>query len=202
MTDLAATLDSQDKELLTAIRAGDRQAFTSLYTRFTDPLYNYVFAFTRSEDLSKELVQDVFIHIWMRKDLLENVSDLDSYIFRATRNRLLNQLKSRRSYDNLLKNVARERSVHTSLPEDRLEYQRLESIAREAIRQLPPKRKLIFQLSTQENLRLDEIASLLRISKPVVKKQLYAAIKSVRTYLKERGGIVANLLGILFLKIF
>lgn len=199
------TIDREEKELLKAIVGGDRSAFTALYSQLADQLYNYIYTFTRSEDISKELVQDVFIQLWVRRDLLEGVTDLRPYVFRTTKNRLLNYLKSRKSYATLLKKIELEQSVFSVRQEEKLDYNHLEKVAHEAISQLPPKRKLIFQLSTQENLRLDEIAAHLNISKSVVKKQLYAAISSVKSYLQTHAKLnsllfIISLASVLFFK--
>jgi RNA polymerase sigma-70 factor (ECF subfamily) len=70
-------------------------------------------------------------------------------------------------------------------------------LLQEALGQLTEKRKEIFLLRMEENLSLDEIAARLSISKNVVKKQLYAAIASIRDYIHRQGGVSAGLLMLL-----
>jgi len=62
-----------------------------------------------------------------------------------------------------------------------------------ALGALPPKRRQVFEMSTQEDLSMDEIAARLNISKSMVKKQLYAANSSVKEYLQLHAGLTASI---------
>jgi len=72
------------------------------------------------------------------------------------------------------------------------------AIAREAIDRLPPRQRQIFELRTREDLSLNEIAVYLGISLAAVKKQLYAAINFIKTYLRRHAGWLTGLVFFLF----
>lgn len=163
--------------------AGDRESFALLYRRHLSAVYRYLYLFSGSKYDSEEVVQDIFVSIWEQRAKLAGVRCFRAYLFRLAKNRMIDMIRRKQ----------RERVLipgHPNLPvpwsrpaDDHLIYDQLRLQATQAISELPPRRKLIFELSSQEGLSLDEIARELKISKSVVKKQLYAAIGHLRKQL-------------------
>lgn len=188
MTDFA-----EERELLERCSEGDRGAFARLYTSHLTALIRYVFLFTKSRELSEEIVQDVFVKIWEKKESLLYVQSFQSYIFKMAKNLLMDHLrktKTENRYWSLSGPFSEESETQT---DHELIYGQYFQLAQDAISQLPEKRKEIFELKTKEELSLDEIAARLAISKPVVKKQLYAAISFVKAYLRKHGEITTDM---------
>ncbi|MBO9633565.1 MAG: RNA polymerase sigma-70 factor [Chitinophagaceae bacterium] len=189
--------DWDEENIKARCSAGDREAFTLLYSYYYKPLYRHIQLFTQSRETTEEIIQNVFVKIWEQRQSLSSVRDLKPYLYRAAKNMLLNHLRKMSTEQKVL----RIHSVSGSGSEDPVsahidskDYKRL---LQEALEQLTEKRKRIFLLRMEENLSLDEIAAQLSISRSVVKKQLYAAIASVRDYIHRQGGISASLLMLL-----
>lgn len=181
-----------EREILDRCAGGDRDAFAILYKFYLSALTRYIFLFTRSTELSEEIVQDVFVRIWEKKETLIAVNSFQAYIFKAAKNLLLDHLRKEQTISRfeILRTPFTEECVEQT--DDNLIYGQYFAIAQEAISQLPEKRKQIFELKTRDELSLDEIADQLAISKSVVKKQLYAATSFVKDYLRKHGEMITS----------
>jgi len=175
-----------EDDLLKRVSNGDRKAFTALYSRYLSALYNYVYPFFNNRSDTEEIVQEVFVTVWEKREKFASIEFLRGYLFRIARNRVLNYIRAL---------AVRERGQregegqqHYQADTDhKLLYAEYYRIARQAIDQLPEKRREVFRLSTESDMSLQEIADYMGISKSVVKKQLYAATSFVRAYLKQYG---------------
>lgn len=179
----------EEQSLLRALTQGDRHAYTILYSQYLDSLVQYIFLFTASKETAEEITQDVFLKIWEKRAALGEVESFKAYLFRAAKNQLINHINREKIRLRVTGQVqaAAGQAPNGQDTGHQVDYRQAHALLREAIRQLPPKRKQVFLLSTEENLSLDEIAARMGISKNVVKKQLYDAYGSVREYLSEHG---------------
>ncbi|MBS1566088.1 MAG: RNA polymerase sigma-70 factor [Bacteroidetes bacterium] len=188
-----------EQELLQQAAAGNRNAFAQLYTGWIDPVYNYIFLFTRSSETTEDLVQEIFVKVWEHRERLAALQSFKAYLFRIAKNDLIDYVRHQQVKHKVLQNIERQAAVAHTDTEQQVVYADYYNMAREAIDRLPEKRKLIFRLSTEEGLSYDEIASRLDISKSVVKKQLYAAFDFVRQYLYQQGELSLSVLLVLLL---
>ncbi|PTQ97908.1 RNA polymerase sigma-70 factor (ECF subfamily) [Mucilaginibacter yixingensis] len=179
-----------DEELMALVATGNRGAYSLLYTRYLNQLYRYVYLFCKSKEQSEEIVQDVFLKIWERREKLSGVESFKAYIFRTSKNLLLDHIRKQkvqvRAYDQLVP-VTEESPM---MADTQLIYSQYRYLIQQAINQLPQKRKMIVEMRTQEDLSLDEIADRLSISKSVVKKQLYQGMDFVRNYMHSQANIL------------
>lgn len=188
-----------EKQLLTQVSQGDRQAFQVLYKACYPLVQQYIVLFEPSPHILDELTQDVFVRIWEKRDRLGAVESFKGYLFLVTRNVVFNFIRA-------LKVRQKVKELDEASPplandlENELLFKQYYEIALEAMRQLPPGRRKVLKMSIDDGLSLDEIATELGISRSGVKKQLYAATAYVRQYLQEHGEITLAL--IIFLSLF
>ncbi|HWW39868.1 RNA polymerase sigma-70 factor [Pedobacter sp.] len=173
---------------------GDRKAYAQLYTFYFKPLYRHVFLFLKSREASEEIVQDVFVKIWENRNILSAVQNLKPYLYRVTKNLLLDHLRRLQTENRIIKMVSPETEPIEDSTSDSIDHKDYIALSKEAISNLTEKRREIFLMRTEQDLSLDEIADKLSISKSVVKKQLYASIAFIREYMHKHGGISAGLL--------
>ncbi len=174
-----------EADVVKKIISGDRKAFALLYNQYLSELYNYIYLFTKSRMASEEIVQDVFIKIWERRESLANVISFKSYLYKSAKNLLLDEIRRNAVKAKAFVALMPDSEDSSERTDDRIIYSQHYKIAEEAISMLPEKRKAIFLMRTREELSLDEIAQKLGISKSVVKKQLYAGISFVRQYMHK-----------------
>jgi len=174
---------SNEQNLLAAIRVGDRGAFENAFKTNYQDLCSYAFRYLKEKAASEEIVQEVFVKLWEKRDSLDIKSSLRSYLFRAVHNGALNLIKHvevREEYKNF------NESAMNSAPEgDPVVYSELQAKMKEAIASLPPERRKVFEMSRNEGLKYREIAEKLNISIKTVENQMGKALQHLRVELKD-----------------
>ena len=177
-----------EKELLMQVAHGDREAYRKLYTACYPHVQSFIALYEPSVRVRDELTQDVFVRIWEKRGRLEEVESFKGYLFKVTRNVVLNFFRALKVRQRMMllddSAVAGDNDL-----EDELLFKQYYRIAIEAMEKLPPGRRKVFSMSIDDGLSLDEIAAQLHITRSGVKKQLYAATAFVRQYMRDRGGI-------------
>lgn len=187
-------LQVDDETLLAKISEGNREAFSILYSRYINNLYRYVYLVCKSHEDSEEIVQDLFVKLWENRTQGKAVSCFKSYIYRSAKNQIIDYVRKQKSQLQLIDKAAWPFSGSEVFADSPLILKQYAAIVKAAIEKLPQKRKLIFEMRTQDDLSLDEIASRLGISKNVVKKQLYQGANFVRTYVTEQITVIIFLI--------
>jgi RNA polymerase sigma-19 factor, ECF subfamily len=172
---------TSDIDLLKRISEDDRHAFRDFYQRYTPVLYPFVKSLCNDEALCEDIVQEIFIKMWDNRANAINIKQVKSYLFKAAKNRFLNELRKQKNERNLVNNNTYN-EIDTETPEIQLTFKENMRLGQEALSKLSPRKKLIVEMSTREELSLDEIASRVGISKNVVKKLLYQGLAMMRKY--------------------
>lgn len=182
-------LPDEEARLLRRAAAGSRESFALLYKKYLNPVYRYIYLLSGSKEDSEEVVQDIFVRIWERRKEMAEIRSFRAYLFHMARNRMIDLIRKRQRKQ-AYESGNPEGPLHARPADHQLIYEQLYHLASNAIAELPPRRKLIFELKNQDGLSLDEIAGQLKISKSVVKKQLYAATAHVKKRLGSYEGMV------------
>ena len=149
----------------------------------------YVLKVIHSEDDAKDIVQEVFVSIWRRREVLEVKGTLIAYLLRSVRNLSIRYIETHLHQQAFIKTLS-EQVSHLDLGGvDILELQQLEARVDQAIAALPLKMREVFLLSRQENLSYREIAQQLGIAETTVKKQVSNALHHIRSGM---GGLSAT----------
>jgi RNA polymerase sigma-70 factor (ECF subfamily) len=169
-----------------------------LFDTYADRIYGVAHAYTRSPQLSEEIVQDVFMKIWMKKDALPHIKNIADYIFIISRNQIINQIRRQRLEKNYLSQLLSADEGNFISPESEYVIKESRNLIFHAIGQLPPQQRTIYQLNQLQGMRLGEIASVLGLSRNTVRNHLSRAMHFIREYLRSH----ADEQTILFLIIF
>jgi RNA polymerase sigma-70 factor (family 1) len=172
---------TSDTDLLKRISEDDRHAFREFYQRYTPELYLFVNSLCNDEALSEDIVQEIFIKLWDKRANAINIQQAKSYLFRVAKNRFLNELRKQKSKQKIINNKIYN-EVDNETPEQQLTLKENIRLGEEALRKLSPRKKLIVEMRTREELSLDEISARVGISKNVVKKLLYQGLAMLRKY--------------------
>ncbi len=179
---------TEEQLLLQQVAEGNRHAFAVLHRRYHPKLYQYILTFTSDNSVdAAELLQETFIAIWEKKETLFTIQHFEAYMRTSVKNRILNKLKHEEFQQRLSKAVQERSQTQVHHVDELLQYNEYVKVAQDAISKLPHKRKLIFLLSTQEGMSLDDIADSMHISKSRVKQQLYKAIADIKGHLKTHA---------------
>ncbi|PWG79963.1 RNA polymerase sigma factor [Pararcticibacter amylolyticus] len=194
-----STSPSLEHLLLEKASNGDRRAYAELYSTYAPKLYRFVFPFAdQSKENTEEVVQDVFLKIWAKREMLKTVRSFEAYIFRVAKNQLIDNRKRQESLRKIINTFGPETESESAL--DKVIYDEYNRAAQEAIGRLSPQRRRIFEMRVMYEMGIDEIACQLNISQSAVKKQLYEARDFIKVHLHQSTGW--PLVFIAFCKVF
>lgn len=177
----------QESELLAMVADGDQHAFTRLFNHYQKDVFVLSKRLTHSEDQALEVVQDIFIKIWLGREKLRQVDNFGGYLNRVVRNH---------SFD-VLKQLARESASqlsfqqHATEIEDstirELDYKDALNLLNEALEGLAPQQKLVYKLCHQEGMKYEEAAQQLNISTETVRAHMKQALKKIREHFRKHS---------------
>ena len=164
--------------------AGDRESFNKIFRRFYAPLVRFCFRFVADEDVAAEIVQDLFVKLWINREKLNINTNFESYLLRAVRNGAITYINKERSHAETNLEVYSESSESVD-PSEELQSKNLEAAYREVLAAMPEKRREVFVASRFDGLKYAEIAEKLGISVKTVEAHMSAAIKQLKDGLKD-----------------
>lgn len=182
--ELAATRDAGDRELVSRIHDGDEGAFAALFDEYVVPLCIFVLSYVQSRETAADVVHDVFLRIWQRRDELEIRDSVKAYLYRATRNRALNLIR-RETLEQRWKDEAALESAaapaSSVLPVDEsMDRDTLVAAVERVAAELPERCRMVFLLRWRDGLRHGEIAEVMGISPKTVENQMTRALRTLR----------------------
>jgi RNA polymerase sigma-70 factor (family 1) len=170
-----------DTELIAMLRADDRKAFELLYNRYSSKIYHVAYNLFRDKDVCEDLVQELFIDLWAKRNQL-NITSVEWYLKVAIKNRVLMYIRTQKATLDLSA-IAMLTEKYTA--DSKLMQNDISSILENNVERLPEKCRQIFQLSRKEYLSNKEIASRLNISIKTVENQITIALRYLRTGLTD-----------------
>ncbi len=180
-----------ETELFAELAEGNERAFETIYHHYNKRLAPFVDKMVRSPELAEEIVQDIFVQLWLNRRLLANVSHPTSYLFNIATNKTLDYLKKIANNVKLMDRIATRSTEYTNETEERIIFRESAEIIEMAVAALPAQRKLIYHLSRSEGLTHEQIAERLNISRHTVKNQMVNALKSIRTFAEKRASVLS-----------
>ncbi len=185
---------SEDQILLKAVSEGNHQAFEKLYKQYFAKCYSFALYFIRSEDLSEEVVAEVFLGFWKNRESLAKVKSLDSYLYIAIRNQALAMRKKNAgTCSEPLKLFSVHMAAEETDPEEMILKEEFETLVAAAFEQLPERCRMIYYLVREEGRSYRETAEKLGISERTVNSQMTIAKRKLtdmlRGYLASGRGL-------------
>ncbi|HVU54697.1 MAG TPA: RNA polymerase sigma-70 factor [Puia sp.] len=172
-----------ETDLLARVAEGNDRAFGKIFHHYRPKIYSYAYQLFGNIQMADELVQEVFLKVWLNRDKLPHILKFDSWLFIIARNQVFDMLKLLAKETTARQQMARFLDPEANFVEDRIIDKENEVRLRDALDHLSPQQKLIFTLSRQQGLKHEEIASQLNISRNTVKTHLVHALKTLRDIL-------------------
>ena len=178
---MLANASYNSDHLISQVAAGDETAFRRLFHIYWDNIYSVAFTFLKSQVVAEEIVQDIFLKIWLKRAQLPAVENFDNYLFIIARNHIYNELRRKTG------NRMVEEEENSSSPEQQLLLKETGRLIDEAVRQLPRQQRTVYELSRNGGLDHASIASHMGVSRLTVKSHMTKALHSIRTYLSRHN---------------
>jgi RNA polymerase sigma-70 factor (ECF subfamily) len=177
----------EESRLIVQVRNGDAYAFTCLFEKYSGKLYRFAYGFLKSRQDAEEVVQDAFVRLWEAREKLDENGSLGGYLFRITYRLVMNRFRSAALEKRHAEHMPRLSETARNTTEQELAGREMEQLVELAVSALPPRRKMIFQLSRYSQLTHQEIADQMHISRKTVEAQITEALRQVRRYLSIYG---------------
>jgi RNA polymerase sigma-70 factor (family 1) len=174
-----------EAELVALMKDDHRGAFNEIYERYWLRLYMAAVKRVKSKDDAKDLVQDLFFSIWMKRESLIINTSLSSYLYTAIKYKVINYIESNIVKGNYLESLNKALIDYDNQTNETISARDLQQFLDSRINDLSPKVKQVFELSRKENLSISEIALKLNVSDQTVKNQLSKALKILRIELSD-----------------
>lgn len=169
-----------DEGILLRIAKNDPLAFKVFYNAYYYTLYRYTYYFETNRELRNDIISDVFMSVWVARENLPNIKNINNYLFISVRNQVLKYKRDKiahlsvsiDSYENLTEDNLDNAQVD-------LEKKELSQTVEMAVNSLPERCKLIYLLVKEEGMQYSEVAEMLSISKKTVQAQMIIAVKKL-----------------------
>ncbi|MFY0255504.1 RNA polymerase sigma factor [Chitinophaga sp. 30R24] len=175
---------AHERALLEQIAAGNEAAFTTLFDHYKDALYSLTWSLTRSYSVADDVLQEVFLKIWLNRDALGTIDNFHGYLVVVTRRVILNEL---RKQDRL---KMREQHYSQNIApadvddiENLLQEKQYAEVLRQGMQQLSEQQAAVFRLIKLQGHSREDAAKALKLSQETVKKHLERAMRTIRAFL-------------------
>lgn len=189
-----------ETELRQRISWGDEAAFYTLYNHYRPLLRHFALNLTKSDADAEDILQETFIRVWLFRDRIEEVENMRAWIFTVSARVCYEFLRRQLNYRKKIESFSHLPGTKPEQPTpyDAFKLGEVSALIKEVVEAMPAKRRQIFQMSRDENLKPSEIASHLSLSVGTVKNVLTMALKEIRERLKASGHLIVVFLHIFF----
>lgn len=146
--------------------------------------------------VAEDLTQDVLMKLWIRRKTLQDVHNMESFVFTIAKHHVIDHLRKARTNQNYKEALVKQIKVEQPRALDNIIYKEYTTMLEEVLDELPPRQKEVFQLSRLNGLTHDEIATRLNISNKTVRNHLFEALQYIRARINTDS---ITLMGILIL---
>jgi RNA polymerase sigma-70 factor (ECF subfamily) len=160
--------------------------FKCLFDKYKDKLYHYALVISHSEYVAEEITQEIFMKLWICRDMLGQVQNMDSYVFTIARNKILNHFRKAANDSKHLRELQQRMIQADNNVEEYALTADGDKSLQEALTLLSPQRRLVYQLSRNQGLNHQQIATHLQLSHNTVKNHLVEALKQIRNYINKQ----------------
>jgi len=187
-----------ESELLRNIAEGNQYAFTVLYKHYQGFVNAFGRKLTYSNELAGEIVQDIFLKIWLNREKLAEVDNFGAYLNRLVRNQSFNVL---RQIAQDAKSNARLQHIMTETDESTsqlLSYNETAKLLDDVIGTLSAQQRMAYNLCHVEGMKYEEAAEKMNITPETVHSHMKRALKKIRDHFKKHAVAYPVLIALLF----
>jgi RNA polymerase sigma-70 factor (family 1) len=180
---------SQDEAqaLVKALKEGNQLAFSIVYKTYAAQSFSLAFKYLLNKELAEDAVQNLFLKLWLRKEEIDETKPINRYLFTMLKNDLLNTLRDSKKNICLLEDCLsmvlelEDNSLNENLKQEQM------NIIQQALDQLSPQRRKVFEMKVSGKYSNQKIADKLNLSINTIKFQYSQSLKQIRMAVGELG---------------
>jgi RNA polymerase sigma-70 factor (ECF subfamily) len=170
---------SSDKHLIRAIKGGDTKSFDELFEKYYDRYFSFACALLHDENAAEDVLQNVFLKIWIGRDRLDETRNLESYLLVSVRNEIFDHLRLKYNQTSVYDDVSEKEDMSADI-EAGIALSETSLMMNQMISQMPSQRQRVFMMSRYENMSSKEIADRLGLSVRTVDNHIYLALRDLK----------------------
>lgn len=175
----------EESKLILRLSEGDKTAFEILFRHYYPGLVIYASKFVQDRSEAEEIVQEFFIRLWEKHHKIKSSPTLKSYVFQSVKNSSLNFIRDKKVSLPIIEELVQKSNTELIFNPDLYIASELQQKIESAVNGLPEKCREVFLMSRFRNMKNDEIAQELNISKRTVETHISNAIKVLKSELKD-----------------
>lgn len=187
------------EDTLKLLREGNHKAFEELFETYFESLSSYAFSILRDSDEAQDIVQKVFFKLWDQHKELEIRTSVKSYLYRIVHNESLNFVHQRTNRAEINREISLYNDDSTNNVSEQIIASDLQKAIDNALGELPPQCRKVFEMSRMEQKSYSEIARNLTISVNTVENHISKALRQLRISLKDYLIVLLFFINIFFL---
>lgn len=169
-----------DEELLGSCQLSDGDSFEILYHRYASELYHYTHSRINNREDSEEIIQELFIWLWSKRESLGNVTSVKSYLYSACKHAIFNYFRSHKVRRQYAEHFTLFQASYDNSTEENMDLTDLKEVLESKMKELPERCQVAFRLSRLEHLPIQTIAEQMNISTGTVENYITTALKHLR----------------------
>jgi RNA polymerase sigma-70 factor (ECF subfamily) len=176
--------NDEEQFIFSRMAEGDQDAFRFFFDKYYTDLCNFVNIYLHDPMISEEIVQDIFVYLWEKKEKITIDSSVKAYLYRSSKNKSINFLRNEKRKSNVQEKIRGFIDFKTEISDDFLDADELRELIGKAIGNLPGRTREVFILGKENHLSYREIACKLNISEKTVENQMGSALRKLREQLR------------------
>ncbi|WP_158994140.1 RNA polymerase sigma factor [Mucilaginibacter sp. L196] len=172
-----------DSELVDLLKSEGYAAFTEIYERYFGLLYVHAKKKVRDQEEARDMVQEIFISLWNRREFMEPEKGISSYLYTALRNKIIDWFAHQDVNSRYVNSFQVFANTGNCVTDYLVRENQFAALIEKEVHSLPPRMREIFELSRKVHLSHREIAEQLNISELTVKTQIKYALRTLRVRL-------------------
>ena len=188
-----------EQELLAKLAEGDENAFEILYLTYSPKIYSKILQLVKQVSIAEEILQDVFLKIWEKRETLDNQKSFRSFLYTIAKNLVVDLFRRAALDRQMLEQFIVENTALYDPFDNNSSDLESKTIVQKALDTLSPQRKKIYTLIKLEGKSYDEVAELLNISTSTINDHVVKATKAMRSYFEQNDVILVALLASLLI---
>lgn len=189
--------DSEEANLILLLKEGNKNAFSTLYDRYKKPLTANLFKLLKSEELTFDILQDLFLKIWENRANINPEKSFRAYLVRIAEN-MVHDYYRRAARDSKMQQIMMQTSteLYSYIEEDML-IKEHSSFLEAAVALMPPQRRRVFTLCKLEGKSYKQVEKIMGIGPKTINSHLFQASKFLKEHFRKDAGFALILVSII-----
>ncbi len=179
----------EESHLITLLAEDSEYAFQLMYDRYRNRIYHTAIRYLKSPLLAQEVVQDVFLKLWMERKNIKTDQPIEAWLYTVAKNNLLNRLKKIASEWKAISNLKLLTKQFVDSASDKIEETQYNELLQKAISSLPQQQQKVFCYARDERLTYIQIGEKMGISPLTVKKHMSRALLHIKSHFSGIEGL-------------